>query len=88
MVLFGCVRMMLCAATSLAACFSPSRPSSNPELQPTTSLPSPENQVFQFMASVPVSGMANNSQPCIAYLWIPPTCSYVRGVLIAGRNLT
>ena len=44
--------------------------------------------MFQLMASVPVSGMANNSQPCIAYLWIPPTCSYVRGVLIAGRNVT
>ncbi len=40
---------------------------------------SPYNQVYQY------SVMVGSSR---AYLWIPPDCSYVRGVVIALNNLT
>jgi hypothetical protein len=48
---------------------------------------SPENQVFQFMASLSYAGFENRPRSCAAYLWIPPSCSLVRGVVVLGRNV-
>ena len=50
---------------------------------------SPENQVFQFAATVGYTPDISKFQPQTAtgYLWIPPTCAKVRGVLVFGYNV-
>ncbi len=49
---------------------------------------SPENQVFQFMTTQTYTPDAERFKPQTAtgYLWIPPTCTKVRGVLVFGYN--
>lgn len=37
--------------------------------------------------SVPVAGGRNGAGPAVAYLWIPPSCSRIRGVVVAQNNL-
>ena len=48
---------------------------------------SPENQVFQFMTSGSFTLGEGTKRTATAYLWIPPACRQVRGVLVAGRNV-
>ena len=48
---------------------------------------SPENQVFQFMTTGSFDFGGGTNRTATAYLWIPPTCQRVRGVLVAGRNV-
>lgn len=48
---------------------------------------SPENQVFQFMTTGSFDFGGGTNRKATAYLWIPPTCQRVRGVLVAGRNV-
>ncbi len=48
---------------------------------------SPENQVFQFMTTASSRYAGDKERSATAYLWIPPTCNRVRGVLVAGRNV-
>ena len=48
---------------------------------------SPENQVFQFMTSGSFTLAEGTKRTATAYLWIPPACRKVRGVLVAGRNV-
>jgi len=48
---------------------------------------SPENQVFQFMASESRTGPDGVTRTAVGYLWIPPACTTVRGVVVAGRNV-
>ena len=48
---------------------------------------SPENQVFQFMTSGSFTLAEGTKRTATAYLWIPPACRQVRGVLVAGRNV-
>ncbi len=49
---------------------------------------SPENQMFQFMQKGSFEFPGQIRREATAYLWIPPDCSRVRGLLVAGRNLT
>ena len=48
-----------------------------------------DNQVFQFMTTQSYSPDTNKFRPhtSIAYLWIPPTCTKVKGVLVFGYNV-
>lgn len=48
---------------------------------------SPENQVFQFMATETRTGPDGTARTAVGYLWIPPRCDRVRGLLVAGRNV-
>jgi len=48
---------------------------------------SPENQVFQYLAEETRPGPDGKPRSATAYLWIPPRCARVRGVLVAGRNV-
>ncbi len=48
---------------------------------------SPENQVFQFMTRQSFAWGGGQTQNATAYLWIPPTCERVRGVVVMGRNV-
>ena len=51
-------------------------------------LPSPENQVFQFMQSgVCTKWTDGSSNKASAYLWIPENCKKVRGLLILCANV-
>ena len=50
-------------------------------------LRSPENQVFQFATTATFDFGGGTSRTASAYLWIPPACQRVRGVLVAGRNV-
>jgi len=49
---------------------------------------SPENQIFQFRTSDSCLLGPGQRRTATAYLWIPPSCRRVRGVVVAGRNLT
>ena len=66
---------------------------------PAAPTPSPENIVFQYMASktftlpkldtppdVPVGNLFK-PQNSTAYLWIPPACKQVRGIVVFGDNV-
>ena len=48
-----------------------------------------ENQVFQFMTKQEFTPDISKYRPqsTTAYLWIPPTCKRVRGVLVFGYNV-
>ena len=50
---------------------------------------SPENQVFQFMTKQEFTPDPAKFRPqaTTAYLWIPPACARVRGVLVFGYNV-
>jgi hypothetical protein len=50
---------------------------------------SPENQVFQFMTTQSYTPDESQfpSQTATGYLWIPPACTTVRGVLVFGYNV-
>lgn len=48
---------------------------------------SPENQIFQFMVTEARTGPDGKTRTATGYLWIPPRCSRVRGILVAGRNV-
>jgi len=61
--------------------------------------PSPENHVYQYMAAktnmvpkfatppgVPV-GFLFNPQTATGYLWIPPACQRVKGIVVLGDNV-
>lgn len=48
---------------------------------------SPENQVFQFMTRQSFVWGDGQTQNSTAYLWIPPACQRVRGVVVMGRNV-
>lgn len=48
---------------------------------------SAENQVFQWMSSATFTTPSGRTCSATAYLWIPPTCQRVRGLLVAGRNV-
>ena len=48
---------------------------------------SPENQVFQFMTTGSFDFGGGTNRTATVYLWIPPACQRVRGVLVAGRNV-
>lgn len=51
---------------------------------------SPENQVFQFMTTAtftPQGKPGLSSVTADAYLWIPPTCQRVRGVVVMAQNV-
>jgi hypothetical protein len=51
-------------------------------------LRSPVNQVFQFMESGEYSAWSDGSKSkATAYLWIPETCSTVKGLIILGANV-
>lgn len=57
----------------------------------TTAQPrTPENQVFQFMTSESFTPKAKPGLPTTtsdAYLWIPPACRRVRGVVVMAQNV-
>ena len=48
---------------------------------------SPENQVFQFMATASQTEPGGKEHTATAYLWIPEPCRQVRGIVVAGRNV-
>ena len=51
---------------------------------------SPENQIFQFMTTetfTPKSDPSMKKTTANAYLWIPPACRRVRGVLVLSQNV-
>ena len=51
---------------------------------------SPENQIFQFITTetfTPTSDPSMRKTTATAYLWIPPACHRVRGVLVLGQNV-
>jgi hypothetical protein len=48
---------------------------------------SPENQVFQFMTTQSLTASNKKTRAATAYLWIPPECRRLRGVLVAGQNV-
>jgi hypothetical protein len=50
-------------------------------------LRSPENQVFQFATAATFDFGGGTSRTASAYLWIPPACQRVRGIVVAGRNV-
>ena len=49
---------------------------------------SPENHVYQFMATRSFAFSGGKTRQATAYLWVPPSCLNVRGVLVACRNVT
>ena len=67
----------------LLLCATPPGAVANPVLR------SPENQVFQFMISREFTPDSSKFRPhsTRAYLWIPSTCTRVRGVLVFGYNV-
>ena len=49
---------------------------------------SPENHVYQFMATRSFAFSGGKTRQATAYLWIPPSRAKIRGVLVACRNVT
>jgi len=49
---------------------------------------SPENHVYQFMATRSFAFSGGKTRQATAYLWVPPSCVKLRGVLVACRNVT
>lgn len=45
------------------------------------------DQVFQWMAQASYTTPSGRTCNATAYLWIPPACERVRGLLVAGRNV-
>ena len=51
---------------------------------------SPENQVFQFMTTAMFTPQGKPGMTAVtadAYLWIPPACRRVRGVVVMAQNV-
>ena len=48
---------------------------------------SPANQVFQYMTTQSFTPPGHKTTTANAYLWIPPACPRVRGVLVLGQNV-
>jgi len=49
--------------------------------------PSPENHVYQYMTQQSFTAPGFKTSNTTAYLWIPPSCRHVRGLLVMGHNV-